>query len=843
MSARIRSAFIWSVVSLLSVTVVPCEGETINLPVPFKPQYPPGTIRTVTKKLPSGEIDTHTYWNSHNCGPASLLMVIASATTGQAPTEQDIKDADDWLAANVKDYQLNSYNGSDISADTLLRLAKEKYGYVGSFISRTWSFGDLLSELKAAHPIVVGVRTDMGTVQPSTGHFMVLKGVINAVNNAYADTDKICVNDPGHSAGEDYCNYTIGDFKAAWKTQNNVAFVLSAALAPAPRVSSIQPSSIVGSNFSLTINGAGFDASSVDQIFSQNPDRSLNFIGQGTGIHRSADGKQIVVTEHMAGAAPLLQPYIVKVMNSDGQLSNAVSLVLNDEVSVSPASAPPGTTFAYGGRGFTANFGVTSHLRRPDGTEFNTQQIPTSSDGTFNQIIDGTGFAAGQYEVWAIDNNTGKATPHAMFAVTVSTPTNLVLYDDFSGPTIDPTRWSPSTAVTTPALVRAIQNGELVLTNAAPLSNVLENAVLMTQLMTLRTLQANIRLTDWEAPPLGAVNTNSARLLFTLYNDGTSGGGVAGDIVANFDFGAVPGSPEVVINYQIFRCGDPSCTQSSALHGTFGVVSDPTVFHQLAIAWDGASTVKFIVDGSVQSLNPLQLGAVATLPRNGYTGLSVVGVSRIGAVFDDVFVARAQAATLSLDDNFNDNSVNNALWTQVVVPAGGATVTETNQRVEMVILAANNQYAALHGKCRVHGDFDVQVDFALLNWPAQNFHTVRLAADSLPQGPIGLDGVYRNSYNDENYQFRSIDGLVVNISRNDIAGTLRLRRVGTMIQGYFWDGSQFVLLGSSPTTTDDTGFVIDFSGGSGAPVTPLAGMAIAFDNFRATFDSVAGCQP
>jgi uncharacterized repeat protein (TIGR03803 family) len=187
---------------------------------------------------------------------------------------------------------------------------------------------------------------------------------------------------------------------------------------PSPVITSISPSMVVGSTFDLTINGTGFDATSaVDQVYQPN----ASFLGQGTIKSRST--AQIVVTESMAGAAPFAQPYIVKVKNPDGQLSNGASLTLTDQVSVSPGSGTAGTIFAYTGRGFTGSFNVTSHLKRPDGTEFATLQIPTSSTGTFSTTIDSLGFAAGTYEVWAIDNSTTQSSPHVTFSVKVVPPT------------------------------------------------------------------------------------------------------------------------------------------------------------------------------------------------------------------------------------------------------------------------------------------------------------------------------------------------------------------------------------------------------------------------------------
>jgi hypothetical protein len=105
------------------------------------------------------------------------------------------------------------------------------------------------------------------------------------------------------------------------------------------------------------------------------------------------------------------------------------------------------------------------------------------------------------------------------------------------------------------------------------------------------------------------------------------------------------------------------------------------------------------------------------------------------------------------------------------------------------------------------GDFDVQVDYKLLNWPAQNFHTVRLMASDLPDGGTGFPGVYRNSYADENYQFRNQLGLagLVSVSTSDTSGTIGMKRIGQTLSGYDFHGT----IGSARTTSNATGFTID----------------------------------
>jgi hypothetical protein len=161
-------------------------------------------------------------------------------------------------------------------------------------------------------------------------------------------------------------------------------------------------------------------------------------------------------------------------------------------------------------------------------------------------------------------------------------------------------------------------------------------------------------------------------------------------------------------------------------------------------------------------------------------------------------------------------------------------VKDANQQLEMTrITSTASSYQGLATRCTLSGDFDVQVDYKLLNWPAQNFYTVRLAAQDLPQGDIGLVGVYRNSYADENYQFRSQVGLagLVSVSTVDTSGTLGLRRSGSIISGYNSHGT----ISSASTVQGPTGFVIDFA--TPSPTSPL-NVAIAFDNFKVNSGTV-----
>jgi hypothetical protein len=80
----------------------------------------------------------------------------------------------------------------------------------------------------------------------------------------------------------------------------------------------------------------------------------------------------------------------------------------NTRITISPLSGLPGTIFTVNGQGFTPNSTVTSHLKKPDGTEFSTLQIPTYGQGEYTWPIDSAEFVPGTYHHWVFDDNTGK---------------------------------------------------------------------------------------------------------------------------------------------------------------------------------------------------------------------------------------------------------------------------------------------------------------------------------------------------------------------------------------------------------------------------------------------------
>jgi len=162
-----------------------------SIDVPFKSQVPPGDWR-----------------QTRNCGQTSYVMTEAFLNE-TIPTEQRIKDVDDWLWGRYGD-PVRNYNGSYTTTYKLESIAKE----LGKFESYQVHSGDLDkigNILSKSLPIIVAVYTKMDFKKGSP-HFMVLTGVDE--KNGY-----VYVNDPGRTFGKNN-QYSLETFLNAWRHQN-----------------------------------------------------------------------------------------------------------------------------------------------------------------------------------------------------------------------------------------------------------------------------------------------------------------------------------------------------------------------------------------------------------------------------------------------------------------------------------------------------------------------------------------------------------------------------------------------------------------------------------------------
>ena len=92
---------------------------------------------------------------------------------------------------------------------------------------------------------------------------------------------------------------------------------------------------------------------------------------------------------------------------------------INPKVTVSPVKVQhPGHVDVHG-TGFTPKGNVSSHLRRPDGTEFPVLPMLTSDRGEFTHDIDTLLLSPGTHEVWVVDDSSKVTSNRARFEVTL----------------------------------------------------------------------------------------------------------------------------------------------------------------------------------------------------------------------------------------------------------------------------------------------------------------------------------------------------------------------------------------------------------------------------------------
>lgn len=87
------------------------------------------------------------------------------------------------------------------------------------------------------------------------------------------------------------------------------------------------------------------------------------------------------------------------------------------ELIVSPTHVKVGDPLLLTGTGFTPDRSVMSHLRRPDGSEYNPLRFRTDERGGFSHKIDSVMLDLGTFEVWAEDEATKVLSNRAQFRV------------------------------------------------------------------------------------------------------------------------------------------------------------------------------------------------------------------------------------------------------------------------------------------------------------------------------------------------------------------------------------------------------------------------------------------
>jgi hypothetical protein len=198
----------------------------------------------------------------------------------------------------------------------------------------------------------------------------------------------------------------------------------------------------------------------------------------------------------------------------------------------------------------------------------------------------------------------------------------------------------------------------------------------------------------------------------------------------------------------------------------------------------------------------------------------------------------ADAATFV--DGFDGNTIDSTWWTTNA--SEGSTVVAVNQRLELTQAAGGA--AGLTFKIMLTGDFDARIDYALLNWPANNKERLALGAVDALSRELLMERVSDSTVGvgTEIYVTDFTGQGILGTPTSDTSGTLRLQRVGDVVQGSFWNGSAWQVIGTySAAGEGAVSRSIGFAIFPGTPVT--AGVRVALDNFRLEGPNVPAPEP
>lgn len=201
----------------------------------------------------------------------------------------------------------------------------------------------------------------------------------------------------------------------------------------------------------------------------------------------------------------------------------------------------------------------------------------------------------------------------------------------------------------------------------------------------------------------------------------------------------------------------------------------------------------------------------------------IVGILILAAVFPLITTIALPVHTVSaapvLTENFANNSFNSSLW-KLSTQGNGPSVAVANDRLEITISSTSTNDPSIGGfgagigsRCLLNGDFDMQVGFQLLVWPAQNGVRVGIGPSV---GGLGAGGtpyaVERDSFSTgdtipgEFYVTHMLDSVRGVNSTKDLSGYLRITRTGSTGTGYFMNSTVWRPIHTGPVVTSEVGF-------------------------------------
>jgi hypothetical protein len=192
-------------------------------------------------------------------------------------------------------------------------------------------------------------------------------------------------------------------------------------------------------------------------------------------------------------------------------------------------------------------------------------------------------------------------------------------------------------------------------------------------------------------------------------------------------------------------------------------------------------------------------------------------------------------ASGTITETFIGNQYNTDLWSLWNMGAG-TTAQVANNRLEVTV--GGNGYAGLNGwGFTLIGDFEMKVDFTLINWPLANGTQLAIGtfdASYQSQVQVARANTRTPTITDVEQYFAIImgDNHATNVTGQTDGGTLRLVRTGNKMEGFYLDGSEWKSI--LAVTNTDLGQRVGVTMGIGPYGNNYSGITAiaAFSNIR-----------
>jgi hypothetical protein len=204
-----------------------------------------------------------------------------------------------------------------------------------------------------------------------------------------------------------------------------------------------------------------------------------------------------------------------------------------------------------------------------------------------------------------------------------------------------------------------------------------------------------------------------------------------------------------------------------------------------------------------------------------------------------LFAASPSQGGGTITENFDNNQYNQNLW-WVENMGAGVTSVVTNNSLQITLPASSGgtlYMGMMGGAFTLSGDFEMVVafDLSLLPWPADNQAQITLGID---QGNDFSISRRSSSLNEggEKY-FTMIKGDYSELPASGTSGKLRMKRIGSTMEGAYWNGSNWVVVGSGTDPSFGAYFGVHLSLNRD---TSFSGPIVkgAFDNISLIYDKI-----